>query len=170
MSQSSSRRLIVPREPIRGHIRWMTRRDFPAILAIEAASSESPWGEDDFIRPLRERNVIGAIAERGDEVLGFMVYRLHPSHVELINLAIAPGHRRRGVGRQMVAKLVGKLSITGRTSIRLHIRESLLAAQLFCRAEGFRATRVDREWCDDTGEDAYAMRYDLDGFAPEDDA
>ena len=44
---------------VRTHIRWMIRRDMPEVLAIEAASFEFPWLEDDFIRCLRQRNCIG---------------------------------------------------------------------------------------------------------------
>lgn len=41
------------------------------------------------------------------------------------------------------------------------MRESNVAAQLFFRAQGFRAVSVLRDFYDDTSEDAYAMRYDI---------
>ena len=58
------------------HIRWMIRRDMAEVLAIEADSFEYPWSEDDFIRCLRQRNVIGMVAELDDRIVGFMVYEL----------------------------------------------------------------------------------------------
>ena len=69
---------------------------------------------------------------------------------------------RRGVGRQMIAKLVGKLSNQRRNRIALYVRETNLQAQLFFRVLGFRAMEVVREHYPDTGEDAYSMQYHLD--------
>ena len=59
----------------------------------------------------------------------------------------------------MVAKLIGKLSQQRRSRILLEVRETNLAAQLFFRANGFKAVSVLREFYDDTPEDAYVMQY-----------
>lgn len=152
----------------RVHIRWMIRRDMPQVLEIENASHEHPWVEDTFFRVLRQRNCIGMVAERGDRVIGFMIYELHKHRLHLLNFAVHPEHRRGGVGSSMAAKLIGKLSHHRRTKIVLTLRESALAAQLFFRARGFRAVEVAREYFADTGEDGYAMHYSLaiPGSAP----
>lgn len=129
---------------VRVHIRWMIRRDMPEVLAIEHASYEFPWCEEEFLRVLRQRNCIGMVAECGERVVGFMIYELHKSRLQVLNLAVAPEYRRMGVGRQMVAKLVGKLSSHRRTKILLQTRESNLPAQLYFRALDFRAVEVVR--------------------------
>ena len=100
---------------LRVHIRWMIRRDMPEVLDIERASFEFPWFEEDFIRCLRQRNCIGMVAEHGERVVGFMIYELHKTRLHILNFAVAADLRRRGVGRQMVEKLVGKLSSQRRT-------------------------------------------------------
>lgn len=107
---------------------------------------------------VRERNTIAMVAEYGGKVLGFMVYELHKTRIELLRLAVRPGFRREGVGRQIVAKLVGKLGVR-RDLIALHVRESCLDAQLFLRDCGFRAVDVVRGCYADTGEDAYRFVY-----------
>lgn len=152
---------------IRVHIRWMIRRDMPEVLAIEHASHDYPWCEEDFLRVLRQRNCIGMVAEYGEQVVGFMIYELHKSKLQVLNFAVAPEHRRAGVGHQMIAKLVGKLSSHRRTRIVATVRETNLDAQLFFRVEGFRASEVLREQFEDTGEDAYVMNYMLDELALE---
>ncbi len=154
---------------VRVHIRWMIRRDMPEVLAIEHGSFEFPWGEEEFLRVLRQRNCIGMVAEHGERVVGFMIYELHKSRLQILNFAVNPEYRRQGVGAQMVAKLVGKLSSHRRTRITLNIRETNLQAQLFYRAQAFRASGVVREHYEDTCEDAYVMQYhfdDLSGVAP----
>ena len=147
---------------VRVHIRWMIRRDMPEVLAIEHASFDFPWGEEEFLRVLRQRNCIGMVAEHGERVVGFMIYELHKSKLQVLNFAVAPEYRRLGVGHQMVAKLVGKLSSHRRTRIALYVRETNLQAQLFYRVQGFRAMEVSREHYPDTGEDAYFLQYLLD--------
>lgn len=141
------------------HIRWMIRRDMPEVLDIENNSFEFPWFEEDFIRCLRQRNCIGLVAEYDEEVVGFMIYELHKSRLHILNFAVHSDFRRSGVGEQMIAKLVSKLSAQRRTRVLLEVRETNLEAQLFFKSKGFRATSVLREYYDDTPEDAYAMEY-----------
>jgi [ribosomal protein S18]-alanine N-acetyltransferase len=146
----------------RVHIRWMIRRDMPEVLAIEHTCFEYPWCEEEFLRVLRQRNCIGMVAECGERIVGFMIYELHRNRIQVLDFATHTELRRRGVGRQMVAKLVGKLSAQRRNRISLLVRETNLQAQLFFRVVGFRAMEVLREHYPDTGEDAYHMAYHLD--------
>lgn len=146
-------------QDVRVHIRWMIRRDMPEVLEIETRSFEFPWSEDDFIRCLRQRNCIGMVAEHEQRVVGFMVYELHKSRLHVLNFSVHSDSRRLGVGTQMVEKLISKLSPQRRKRILLEVRETNLAAQLFFRSAGFRATTVLRDFYEDTTEDAYLMSF-----------
>ncbi len=148
-----------PKPELQAHIRWMIRRDMPEVLQIETESFEFPWCEEDFIRCLQQRNCIGMVAEIDDRVVGFMIYELHRTKLHVLNFAVAAAYGRRGVGAQMVAKLISKLSHQRRTRLVLEIRETNLPAQLFFRAFGFRAVSVLRDYYEDTPEDAYTMEY-----------
>ncbi len=154
---------------IRWMIRWMIRQDMPEVLDIEDGSFEFPWLEEDFIRCLRQRNCIGMVAEHEDRVVGFMIYELHKTRIHVLNVAVADDYRRRGVGSQMVAKLIAKLSSQLFFRVVLEVRETNLAAQLFFRENGFRAVSVLRDFCENN-DDAYAMQYvcrpQLEGEAP----
>ena len=144
---------------VRVHIRWMIRRDMSEVLEIEQQSFEFPWSEEDFIRCLRQRNCIGMVAEYEERVVGFMIYELHKSRLHVLNFAVNSDCRRHGIGRQMIDKLIGKLSAQRRNRIMLEVRETNLDAQLFFRTAGFRAISVLRDFYDDTTEDAYLMQY-----------
>ena len=148
-----------PKQNLRVHIRWMIRRDMPEVLEIEGEGFEFPWSEEDFIRCLRQRNCIGMVAEYDDQVVGFMIYELHRTRLHVLNFAVASDFRRRGVGTQMLTKLVSKLSTQRRTRIQLEVRETNLAAQLFFRAQSFRAISLLRDFYEDTTEDAYLMQF-----------
>lgn len=146
---------------MRVHIRWMIRRDMPEVLQTEQESFEFAWTEEDFLRCLRQRNCIGMVAEQGEKVVGFMIYELHKQKLHILNFAVHPQCRRLHVGMQMVGKLISKLSSHRRTRITLEVRETNLSAQLFFRAQGFKAVRVMRGYYEDSGEDAFLMQYRL---------
>ncbi len=150
-----------PKTRIAVNVRWMIRRDMEQILPIEDESFEFPWSESDFLACLRQRNCVGMVAESGGKVLGFMIYDLHQDRLQLLSLAIGAAYRRSGVGSQMIAKLIQKLSQQRRTTITAEIRETNLPAQLFFKSMGFRATGVLRNYYEDTAEDAIAFVYEL---------
>ena len=109
------------------HLRWMMRRDYPGVLAIEELSFALPWTEENFLYCLRQRACIGLIAEQKEKVIGFIVYELHKAKLHVLNFAVSPTYRRLGVGTQMVEKLIGKLSSHRRTRITLAVRETSFA-------------------------------------------
>jgi ribosomal-protein-alanine N-acetyltransferase len=141
----------------------MIRRDMPEVLAAEQQSFEYAWTEEDFLRCLRQRNCIGMVAEHDDRIVGFMIYELHKNRLHVLNFAVTPAFRRTGIGAQMVAKLVGKLSSHRRSKITLAVRERNLAAQMFFKSQDFRAVRVLRNYYEDSGEDAFLMEYRVGG-------
>lgn len=151
----------------RYQIRWLIRMDMPAVLAIEYASFDFFWDEEDFLTCLRERNCIGMVVEsRQHEILGFMIYELHKARLRLLNFAVHPDHRREGVGTEMVSRLKDKLSQQRRRVIFGNIRETNLDAQHFFQAQGFRAIEVLRGEYEDTDEDAYVFEYRIPEEAP----
>ena len=147
------------KQEIRVHIRWMIRRDMAEVLQIERESFEFPWIDEDFIRCLRQRNCIGMVAEHEGRVVGFMIYELHRTRIHVLNFAVSTDCQRLGVGSQMIAKLIAKLSAQRRSRIILEVRETTVAAQLFFRENGFRAISILHKFYNDTPEDAYLMQY-----------
>ena len=204
------------KEKLSIQIRWMIRKDMPAVLQIERDSFEYHWQEEDFLSCVRQRNCIGMVAEtdilqetaptekeisrRAEEicqtrikgrswfatkstkeqkindwlqaerelqwrrgVVGFMIYELHKTKLHIINFAVSPTHRRLGIGAKMTEKLINKLTQQRRYEITLEVRETNLPAQKFFQKQGFRAVYVLRGHYHDFNEDAYVMKYQLDG-------
>jgi [ribosomal protein S18]-alanine N-acetyltransferase len=150
-------------DKLQTHIRWMTRRDYPQVMEIENECFEFPWTEEDLTRCIRTRNYIGIIAEESDRVLGYAVYELQTHGIHILNLGIHPKFRRRKIASQLIEKLFGKMGVQRRTRLTLEVRESNVAAQVFFRSLGFRATKILRNYYDDTDEDAYCMIYKFKG-------
>lgn len=144
-------------------IRWMIRRDMPAVLEIEKASFEYAWAEEDFFRVLRQQNCIGMVAEIDDTIVaGYMIYELQKGLLNLLNFAVENNEFRRvGIGTAMVKKLKSKLSERGRKRITTVVRETNYQAQMFFKAMGFLATGIAKRPYDDTDEQGYQFQFDL---------
>ncbi len=140
-------------------LRWLLRRDMADVLAIERVSSAYPWCEEKLTHALRQRHTIGIAAEVGERVVGFMIYELYPQRIDLLEIAVDPAHRRQGIGGQLIAKLVRKLTSQHWSRLVVDVRESNLAGQLFLRSRGFRAEGIVRECFRDSGEDGYRFVY-----------
>ncbi|MDR2763385.1 MAG: ribosomal-protein-alanine N-acetyltransferase RimI, partial [Planctomycetaceae bacterium] len=65
---------LICENEVRVYVRWMVRRDFPEVMAIEKNCFEFPWQEEDFQVCLKQRNCIGMVAEIDSRVAGFMIY------------------------------------------------------------------------------------------------
>lgn len=165
MIQDGKEAIVSPghseRQDLKVQIRWLIRRDMQEVLEIEKACFEFVWTEEDFLCCLRQRNCIGMVAEHDHKIVGFMIYELHKMKLRIVNFAVAPSAQHKGVGSQMINRLVEKLSQQRRKEIALEIRETNLPAQLFFKQQGFRAVHVLRSHYDDTTEDAYVMHYRL---------
>ena len=147
---------------VRVQVQWMVHRDLAEVVAIEQACFEFPWSEEDFLDCLRQRNCSGMVAKYEGRVVGFMIYEISKKNrIHLLNIATSPDYRYRGVARQMVRKLIGKLINQKRTRIVSKVRETNLSALLFLRSLGFRATNILRNFYEEMNEDAYLMQYRL---------
>jgi ribosomal-protein-alanine N-acetyltransferase len=147
-----------PEERARVHTRYMLRRDLTEAVEIERAGAHEPWCDAEFCSRLKAPHCIGIVAEHGGRVVGFMVYEVERTHYRLLKLAVAPDFRRRGAGRQLVARLVGRLG-GRRNRIVADVRETNLGGQLVLKALGLRAEAVIRGFYGD-GRDAFRFEYD----------
>ncbi len=135
-------------------LRWLTNLDMDDVLHIERTAFDYPWTEAEFIACLCQRNCIGMVAECDSNIVGFMIYELHNTHIHVLNFAVAWDCRRQGIGRFMAAGLLGKLSRQDRTHVSLAVRESNLPAQKFFRKVGFKATQIVPDFYPDHYEEA----------------
>jgi ribosomal-protein-alanine N-acetyltransferase len=105
------------------------------------------------------RDCVGIKVEKNHKIVGFMIYQLYKHKFHILNLAVSPSHRRCKIGGCMVSDLIRKLSNSLRTHIDLEVRETNVAAQQFFHSQGFEAVKVLRGFYEDSGEDAYLMKY-----------
>lgn len=147
-------------------VRWMIRRDMPAVLEIEERCfGFNAWTEEDFIRCLRQRNCIGLTCELEDTVIGYSIYELQKRSLLLLNFAIHPHYQRQGFGTLMLEKLKRKLSHDRRRWLRCDVSEHNTEAHLFFKSCGLVATKILRDFYAGN-QDAYHFEYECRQLEP----
>lgn len=130
-------------------VRWMIVKDMPRVIEIlQGNGIEIP--ENELRVMLRQRNVIGMVADCSGLVSGVMVYALEKQAIDIHLFAVDPSQQWTGIGRGMMDKLKGKLN-NSRKNLFATVSEYDVAAQLFSKAMGFRAVETLRDW-DDAGD------------------
>jgi len=152
--------------------RWMVASDYDSVMQIERASFDHPWSLDVFLKLQRasSRSCIGMVAQYRSQIVGFVMYELLKSRIEILNFAVNPDYRRLNIGSLIVEKLKNKTIQQKRSELFLSLRETNLGAQLFFQKCGFLAEAVIEDYYQDTGEAAYVFRNRLERtgkeFAP----
>jgi ribosomal-protein-alanine N-acetyltransferase len=125
--------------------------DLSAVAAIQQASPEAAhWNVADYL----ERDFLVAVAE--DRVVGFLVARdVAGDEREVLNLAVSPAFRRKGVARSLVERCLAGFSGT----VVLEVRESNLAAQSFYKYIGFQELSTRPRYYNSPDESAIVMKF-----------
>ncbi len=77
-------------------------------------------------------------ARAGTAIVGFAIMRYGDDTAHLNLLAVAPAHRRRGIGRRLVAWLEDTALTAGTFTIALELRAGNAGARAFYAALGYR--------------------------------
>jgi ribosomal-protein-alanine N-acetyltransferase len=96
--------------------------------------------------------------DRGDRVLGYLVARHAADEAEILNVGVAPGSRRQGVGRTLVAAALERLAGLGARQVYLEVRESNVAARALYRRFAFSEVSRRADYYRRPVEDAVVLR------------
>ena len=132
------------------------------MLEIQTSSPQAgQWKAESYRQIVNEElGLAVTVAEVGEEVIGFLIYRsLGAGEVEILNLAVAAEHRRRGFGRDLVGQLLSQTR-----SVFLEVRASNAGAISFYRQLGFSEIGRREGYYAIPREDGVQMRFqDLQG-------
>ena len=138
-------------------LRGATPDDLEAILALQRASpGAAQWEPADYASAFADEAALCLLAEDpvGEQVAGFLVGRLIAEEAEILNLAVAHGYRRRGLGRRLVAEALAVAQARGARQCWLEVRAANQAARDFYRALGFAENSRRRGYYRDPEDDA----------------
>ncbi len=124
----------------------MESRDVPAVMAIQSACPEiAQWTTRDYVR-VAEGDMAGWVAGANDEVSGFddvsgfIVARRVGNDLEILNFAVRPDRRHRGVGASLLRETLTWSGSFRAEKAFLEVRVSNLGAIRFYEHNGFEVT------------------------------
>jgi len=141
-----------------------TLRDAPKLAQLHGASFHRGWGEAEFEGMLTERNTLVHRLRLGRTFVGFAVSRMAADEAEILSIAIAPGHRGRGLSRHLLLTHLGHLAGRGVRTVFLEVEENNQPARRLYERAGFGvAGRRERYYQQPGGQqlNALLMRRDL---------
>jgi ribosomal-protein-alanine N-acetyltransferase len=136
-------------------IRRLTYGDLPSVISIERRSFPTPWSLAMFVLELSKPSGICLAAEDENGLVGYLVCARYDEVWHLMNVAIAPEHRRRGIATDLIETLFDEAGRAARYT--LEVRVSNLAAIAMYERFGFRSAGRRRSYYHDNGEDAMIM-------------
>ena len=138
-------------------IRPFQTRDLQFIMAIQSACPEiAQWTIRDYARVV-EGDMVGWVDEQKDEIAGFIVARRVGTELEILNFAVRPDLRNRGIGRALLGQALGWGSTFQGEKAFLEVRASNLAALRFYEHNGFEVTGRRPRYYSAPIEDAWVL-------------
>ncbi len=130
------------------------------VLAIERTSFPEPWTRSIFMEGFRPENRIRQMVAREPRaraIVGYVGYRVVADEMEILNLAVDPGWRRRGLGSRMIHLAREEARAQGVRNVYLEVRPSNEPARKLYQRFGFRVEGVRRGYYNHPAEDALVM-------------
>ncbi|MGD0402922.1 MAG: ribosomal protein S18-alanine N-acetyltransferase [Candidatus Acidiferrales bacterium] len=135
----------------------MEDRDVEAILAIQTACPEiAQWTERDYERVARGE-MAGWVGEEGSSVVGFLVARRVVNEIEVLNFAVSPEARGRGIGAMLLRETLTWGTEFGAVQAILEVRASNSAALRFYERHHFRVVGRRARYYNEPTEDALLL-------------
>jgi ribosomal-protein-alanine N-acetyltransferase len=143
-------------------IRSAVPADAEAFAAIERRCFSDPWSETSFREALSSPWTFGIAAQSSRGVTGYLIAREVAGTGEVLNLAVAPEFRRRGVGGALLRAGLTALRHRRVGEVFLEVRESNRSAQSLYAGHGFRPVGQRAAYYRNPKEDALVLRLALE--------
>jgi [ribosomal protein S18]-alanine N-acetyltransferase len=142
-------------------LRKLVLADLAAIEVIERRSYPTPWSRSMFAGELAKPSSIclGAFDADGEEgvLVGYLIVSRYVDAWHVMNVAVEPEHRSRGIGAMMIERLFELTADDARRGYTLEVRVSNATAIRLYERLGFRARGIRRGYYTDNREDALIM-------------
>ena len=142
-------------------IRAAQLADVPELALLEPRCFSDPWSAAGFREMLSAPYIMGLIAEgRSRSITGYLVARVIDDEGEILNLAVEPESRRKGVGGLLLESGLEALQKLGVEAVFLEVRVSNQAAIDLYVSKGFRPIGQRHGYYRRPVEDAMVLRWE----------
>ena len=146
-------------------VRPVRPEELAQVIAIERSAHAHPWSDALVAQELEHAwsTVLCAIETEGaraGRIAGFVVFWSVHDEIQILDIAVAPVDRRRGIARRLLEELERRARERRRALLTLEVRRTNTAARGLYLAQGFREVGLRARYYDD-GEDAFVLVKDL---------
>jgi len=140
------------------------KENLAQILEIGKEAISSSWTMAFLTPEIDKEDTCFLVAQMGDEVLGFAVFREVGDDGELLQIATRKDTRQGGVGSLLLSAVLQYAKEKSLGKVFLEVRDSNAAAIGLYEKFGFKTLRVRKGYYDNPTEDALVMEYINDYF------
>lgn len=136
----------------------MRESHIPQIAKIEQLCFNDPWSENSIASELDNRLSLWLVAVEDETVIGYVGSQTVIGETDMMNIAVHPDHRKKGIGTALIVELIDALKAQGSHSLMLEVRCSNCSAISVYENLGFLEVGRRKNYYRNPKEDALIMR------------
>ena len=130
----------------------------PQVAALEKLCFADPWSENSVASELNNDLALWLVAMNDDTVVGYIGSQTVAGETDVMNIAVHPDWRRRGIAQSLIECLVVELKNRGSEARMLEVRASNAPAIALYEKLGFRQVGRRPNYYRNPKEDALILR------------
>ena len=136
----------------------MTSAHISTIAELEKICFSDPWSENSVASELKNPLSLWLVAVEGDRLAGYIGSQSVEGEADVMNVAVHPDFRRRGIAEELCLRLVTILNERNIHSLTLEVRASNAPAIALYEKLGFALVGRRPNYYRHPKEDAHIMR------------
>ena len=128
------------------------------IAELEKLCFSSPWSANSIASELENPLSLWLVATDGTQLLGYIGSQSVLNEADMMNVAVSPQYRRRGIAAALVTELVTRLHDEGNYCLTLEVRASNAPAIALYEKLGFFQVGCRKNYYRNPKEDALILR------------
>ena len=136
----------------------MNESHVAAVAELEKICFSDPWSEKSVASELNNKLALWLVAEEEERVAGYIGSQTCGDESDVMNVAVHPDFRRRGIAEALVKDLVDQLKAIGSRCLTLEVRASNAPAIALYEKMGFVEVGRRKNYYRNPREDALIMR------------
>ena len=131
------------------------------VAALEAICFRDPWSEKSVASELNNPLSHWLVAVEDDAVLGYIGSQTVLDESDMMNVAVSPAHRRKGIAEALVLALADALREKGSVKLALEVRASNAPAITLYEKLDFKTIGLRKNYYRNPKEDALILQKEL---------
>ena len=124
---------------------YLEEKDIDRVVAIEEESNPVPWTIKNF-KDCIEKGYYSLVLKEDNKVIGFAILSVSTEESHLLNIGLTSLKRGRGLGRELLEKMIMAAEVMGSKKIFLEVRISNVIAIDLYKASGFKEIGLRKKY------------------------